>query len=344
MAKARITIKELANRMNLSTSTISRALNNHPSIGEKTTMEVKKLASELGYFPNATATNLRRNKTFSIGVIVPKIDIHFHSRAISGIEEVAYKSGYHVSIYQSNNSLEREIAITSILQARMVEGIIACLSLETHNTDHFDVFKRLEVPIVYFDRTPINTDTNKVIIDDFAAAFKATEHLVLLGRKNIAHIAGNQSAEIFKDRFEGYKAALTKNKLPIRKELIVCAGKLSYMEGLEAAKKLLSQKIAIDGLFCANDYSAISAIQTFIKNKHRVPEDIAVVGFSNYPVSEIIEPTLTTIDDSAYEMGKAAAKLLLRHMKEEDPIVVSETIVIRTKLIERHSTINRQTE
>ena len=338
MAKARITIKELAKRMNLSTSTISRALQNHPSIGEKTTNEVKKLANELGYLPNAVATNLRRSKTHSIGVIVPKIDVHFHSRAISGIEEVAYKSGYNVSIYQSNNSLEREISITSILQARMVEGIIACLSLESHNTAHFAIFKELEVPIVFFDRAPHSPDINKVVIDDYAAAFKATEHLISLGRKNIAHIAGNQSTDIFKDRLEGYKAALTQNNIPIRKELIVYTDMLSYQEGIVAANKLLSQKIILDALFCANDYSAISAIQTFIKNKYRVPEDIAVVGFSNYPISEIIEPTLTTIDDSAYEMGKAAAKLLLRHINEEDPLIASETIRIRTQLIERNST------
>lgn len=341
MAKRRVVIKDLAEKMDLSVSTISRALNNHSSIGVKTTEKVKKVAKEMGYFPNTVAANLRTNKSRAIGVIVPRIDVHFHSKAISGIEDVAYRYGYNVSIFQSNNSQEREVSITSILQTRMVEGNIVCLGLSTDDTSHFDVFKKQEVPIVFFDRVPQDPDTNKVIINDFSAAFEATEHLISIGCKNIAHIAGNQSTDIFKHRLEGYKSALKKYNLPVNEKLIAYTKKLNYECGVESANIFLSQQLRPDGLFCANDYTAISAIQTFIKNDYRVPEDIAIVGFSNYPISEFIEPTLTTVDDDAYEMGKNAAKLLFRKIKDDEENVVSETIVMRTRLIKRNSTLGK---
>jgi LacI family transcriptional regulator len=341
MAGSRMTIKDLAARMNMSISTISRALHDHSSIGEKTTAEVKKLAKELGYFPNSVASNLRRNKTHSIGVIVPRIDIHFHSHAISGIEEVAYKSGYYVTIFQSRDLLEREIAITEILQTKMVEGVIACLGLETKDCTHFIKFNELNVPLVFYDRVSKDCSVSKVIIDDFEAAFKATEHLISIGCKKISHIAGCQTTEIFKARLEGYKAALTKYNLLVDEKLIEYTSDLSYEEGVRCAKKFLSLDILPDGMFCANDYTAISAIQVFKKANIHIPRDIAVVGFSNYPISRFIEPTLTTIDDRAFEMGKAAAKLLIRHIEDKGHIISSETIVLKTDLIIRDST-NRE--
>lgn len=338
MASSRITIKDLAEKMNLSVSTISRALHDHPSIGKVTTDEVKKLAKELGYFPNSVASNLRRNKTHTIGVIVPRIDIHFHSHAISGIEDFAYKSGYNVTIFQSKDSLEREIAITEILQTKMVEGVIACLGLETTNCDHFTKFKELNVPLVFYDRVSKDFEASKVIIDDFEAAFKATEHLISIGCKRISHIAGSQKTDIFRSRLEGYKAALIKHNISIRENLIQYTSELSYEEGEKCAKNFLKLEELPDGMFCANDYTAISAIQVFKKANLDIPKDIAIVGFSNYPISRIIEPTLTTIDDRAFEMGQAAAKMLIRQIEDKDHTIASETIVIKTDLIIRDST------
>jgi len=323
--------------MNLSVSTISRALHNHYSIGKKTTQAVQKLAKELGYFPNSVASNLRKNTTSHIGVIVPRIDIHFHSRAISGIEEIAYKKGYAVTIYQSKNSLEREISIVNILQKNMVDGVIICLGLETNDCSHLNRFKDSNTPIVFFDRVPDDFDASKVIINDFDTAFKATEHLIKSGRKRIAHIAGSQNTNIFKKRLEGYKAALSKYEIPIEPSLIKYTRGLSYEEGTTCATSLLSGKKIPDAIFCANDYTAISAIQVFIEAGFSVPNDIAVVGFSNYPISKIIKPTLTTIDDRAFEMGQTAAKLLIRQLNEKDQFIASETIVLKTDLIIRES-------
>ena len=338
MSGSRITIKDLAERMNLSASTISRAIHNHPSIGAKTTQEVWKLANQLGYFPTSVASNLRKRKTNMIGVIVPRIDISFHSYVISGVEEVAYKMGYNITIYQSRDSFEREIAITKILQTNMVAGIIACLALETINCDHFARFNGLKVPLVFYDRVSNELEASKVIIDDFEAAFKATQHLINIGCKRIAHIAGCQTTGIFASRLEGYKAALIRYGLPYDPALVCCATDLSYEEGAKCARKLLKQTELPDGLFCANDYTAIGAIQVIKKSNLHIPEDIAVAGFSNYPVSTIIEPSLTTIDDRAFEMGKAAARLLIRQIEDRDSNIASETIVIKTDLIVRDST------
>jgi LacI family transcriptional regulator len=342
MPGARVTIKDLAKRMNLSVSTISRALHNNPSIGAETTKEVWKLAKQLGYFPNSVASNLRRRKTNMIGVIVPRIDITFHSYVISGVEEVAYKLGYNVTIYQSRDSLEREIAITSILQTNMVAGIIACLALETRNCNHFSRFNSLKVPLVFYDRVSNDLEASKVIIDDFDAASRVTQHLIDTGCRKIAHIAGCQTTSIFASRLEGYKAALIRNNLPYDPAMVYCTSNLTYEEGAKGARKLLKLPELPDGIFCANDYTAIGAIQVIKKANLKIPDDIAVAGFSNYPVSTIIEPALTTIDDRAFEMGKTAARMLIRQIEERDANIASETIVLKTDLIVRESTRREQ--
>ena len=343
MSVSKITIKDLAKSLDLSVSTISRALSDHHSIGKSTKKKVKDLAKEMGYFPNSVASNLRQRKTRSIGVIVPRIDVYFHSLVISGVEEIAYAAGYNVTIYQSMDSLEREIAITQNLHENMVAGIIVCIGLETDSCDHFEKFNEYNIPVVFYDRVSPNTSGNKVIIDDYEAAFKATEHLISIGCKQIAHIAGNQKMSIFRSRLEGYKMALKKNHLSINEELITYTKKLSYEEGIVCSQKLIKGSTVPDGVFCANDYTAISTIQVFKKANYDVPNDIAVVGFSNYPISKIIEPVLTTINDRAYEMGQTAANLAIRQIEEKNEIISSETIVLKTELLIRDST-NRSTK
>ncbi len=339
MPGSKVTIKDLAKRLSLSPSSISRALHNHPSISEKTTREVWELASELGYFPNSLASSLRKKKTNMIGVVVPRIDIAFHSHVISGVEEVAYKMGYNITIYQSRDSIDREVAITQQLQTNMAAGIIACLAIETKNCDHFVKFNKLKVPLVFYDRVSNDFQASKVIIDDYEAAFKATQHLISIGCKKIAHIAGCQTTGIFSARLQGYKEALAKSNLDFDPSLVCFATDLNYEEGARCARKLLRQPVIPDGLFCANDYTAIGAMQVIKKMKIKIPEDIAVVGFSNYPVSTIIEPSLTTIDDRAVEMGKAAARLLIRQIETRDDNIASESIVIKTDLVIRESTV-----
>tara|TARA_B100001146_G_scaffold223879_1_gene239746 strand:- start:14 stop:1039 length:1026 start_codon:yes stop_codon:yes gene_type:complete len=341
MSNSRITLKDLARELGLSPSTISRAIAGHPAISEATKNKVQQKAEELGFAPNTIAASFRKKRTYSIGVIVPKIEVHFHSLVISGIEDLAYNKGYNVTIFQSKDSIDREKEIAKILQNRLVEGIIVCISNETKNYSHFKKFVKLGVPIIFYDRVPSDFKANKIIIDDFGSALRATEHLIEQGCQRIAHIAGNQNTTIFKDRFEGYKAALQSHKLSFDPNLVFETKNLTYEEGAEHAKAMIELQAPPDGLFCSNDYTAISAIQVFQKANYKIPEQISVVGFSNYPISRVIEPNLTTINDRAFQMGEAATKLLIRQIEDEDNPIDFETITLKTNLIIRESSKRR---
>ena len=342
MENKRITIKELAELLNVSPSTVSRALKNHHSIGEETCKKVQKMALKLGYFPNSVASNLRRQKTNLIGVIVPRIERHFHSYAISGIEEVANSLGYYVSIFQSNNSYRKEVDSVKMLLSNNADGVIASVALETKDIEHFHQLKKNNIPLVFYDRICNDIESGRVIIDDYEAAYNACEHLISKGCKRIAHIAGNQSTGIYQNRLKGYKAALKKHNLTIDDDLILFGDTLSLEECPPIADNLFHLPHIPDGLFCANDNAAICAIQTAKRLKIHVPDDIAVVGFSNSPASTIISPSLTTVDDHAFEMGQAAARLLIRQIENNDQHVVAETITIRNDLIIRESTEKKQ--
>jgi len=338
MTKPSVTLKDLARELNLSLSTVSRALQNSGTVSKKTRKRVLAVADQLGYFPNSMASSLRRSKSNLIGIIVPSISIYFHSRVISGIEEVAFKNGYNVVICQSNDSYEREVANTQALLANRVGGVIACLALETKDNKHFLRFSKFNTPLVFFDRVCQEFTCNKVVIDDFKAAYKATQHLINIGCKRIAHIAGYQGTSIFRARLEGYKAALRDNNVKNLDGYIIEIKNLSYTEGYLCSGRLFTLKSPPDGVFCANDDTAVGIIQGAKVNGIKVPEDCAVVGFSNYPVSTIVEPTLTTIDDRAIEMGQAAGKLLIHQINDGSDLNTTQTIVIETDLIKRGST------
>lgn len=339
MGKPSVTLKDLARELNLSLSTVSRALQNSDTISKKTKKRVLAMAEQLGYFPNSMASSLRKSKSNLIGIIVPKISIYFHSRVISGIEEIAFKNGYNVVICQSNDSYKREVENTLALLANRVEGVIACLALETTDNKHFLRLREFDTPLVFFDRVCQNFACNKVVIDDFRAAYKATQHLINIGCKLIAHIAGYQGTNIFRERVEGYKAALRDNNLEPVDDYIIETKELTYAEGLRCSKKILTLKRPPDGIFCANDDTAVGTIQGAKQLGIKVPEKCAVVGFSNYPISTIIEPSLTTIDDRAIEMGQAAARLLIQQIEDKSDFISTQMIVIETDLIVRESTM-----
>ncbi|AWW28875.1 LacI family transcriptional regulator [Echinicola strongylocentroti] len=341
MIKRRITLKDLSKELDLAVSTISRALDDHPGISPETKERVKLKADELGFTRNSIASSFRKSKTLTIGVIAPQIDIHFHSLVISGIEEYAYKAGYNVTIFQSRNSFKREKKITETLQNNMFAGVIICQGAETRGIDHFKKLKKMKMPLVFYDRVPTGFEANKVIINDFESSLRATEHLIEKGCKNIAHIGGPQTTGIFKSRYEGFRKALENHHLEVSSSLIHFTKGLTYDEGLSAAKELLSQPVKPDGIFCSNDYTAVSAIQVFQKNGFKVPDQVAVVGFSNYPISKIIEPNLSSVNDRAFEMGQAAAKLLIRQIEDEEDVIESEIVTLKTELIIRESSSTR---
>ena len=336
MENGKVTIHDIAKELNIDSSTVSRALSNNPRVKQKTKDRILEKANEMGYQRNLLASSLRNNKTNTIGVIVPRISRHFFSSAIAGIEETAYEAGYNVIICQSLEQLNREQKIANTLLANRVDGVLISVSMETTDSDYLQIFKKNGTPLVFFDRHCDIPGNSNVVIDDFQGGFDATEHLILQGCKKIAHFSGPQELEIYKNRFKGYKSALEKHNIKLDSNLVI-PSKLMEIDGIESAKKLLSQTIPIDGIFSSNDTAAISALQ-YLKGKGiKIPEDIAIVGFSNEPISSVIEPSLTTIDQPGFEMGKIAANLLLAQINDKPDTIVAETIILKPVLIKRNS-------
>lgn len=343
-SKKEVTIYDIARELDVSPTTVSRALKDHFSIGKETTKAVKKCAKELGYQPNIIASNLRRNKTNTIGVIIPWINSPFLSSMVSGIEEVANQAGFNVIISQSCDSYEKEVANTNTLLANRVDGLIVSLAMETERFDHFNSFQRKNIPVIFVDRITKAIETDRVVIDNFAAGFKATEHLIEQGCTRIAHFAGSQSRNIYKDRQEGYIEALKKNNLPVDEDLIVYSN-LSLADGTDSAKQVLTMSHPPDGIFSANDMAAVSTIKFAKESGIQIPDDLCVVGFNNDPISSIIDPPLTTIIHPAFDMGRVAAQQTLKQKDVNSiDVVQSETILLKTKLLVRQSSLRKITE
>lgn len=333
--KKKATIHDISKALKINSSTVSRALSNSPRVSKKTKDLVQKKALELGYQKNILASNLRTNKTNTIGIIVPRISRNFFSSVISGIEETAYKAGYNVVIGQSLDSLEREKKLVSTLLSNRIDGLLISVSMETADYDHLTGFQNNGGPIVFFDRPVLLPETPCIAIDDYEASYKATEHLIKNGSKNIVHFSGSHKIELYKKRTEGYIAALKAHNLPVKSEYIL-ESQLSEQDGVELAQKVLNLS-NIDGIYSSNDTAAISALQYLKKQGLNIPEDIAIVGFNNDPISEVIEPSLTTINQPDVEMGAIASSLLIELIENniESPEQYSKTL--GTELIVRNS-------
>lgn len=332
MNKGEPTIHDIARSLGIDSSTVSRALNDSPRVSKKTKAKISAKALELGYQRNMMASKLRTNKSNAIGVIVPRISRHFFSRVISGIEETAYVAGYDVVIGQSLDTLEREENLLQTFLSNRVDGVLISISMETNDFGHLESYKKHGFPLVFFDRPCDVLGCTNVMIDDFKASFDATEHLIKEGCKNIVHLSGPQNLELYRQRSKGYVEALRKYGIEIRKNYIF-ESHLMQEDGLESAKRLLELS-QVDGVFSSNDVAAIGAMK-YLKSKGiRIPEDIAFVGFSNEPVSEVIEPSLTTVNQRDVEMGITATKLLLDQIKNRsfnalEKEVLSPELIIR---------------
>ncbi len=336
-AMRNITILDIAKKLKISASTVSRALNDHPDIKQSTKDQVKNLAKKLNYSPNPIARSLKSNKTNVIGVIVPEIEHDFFSSAISGIEEVAYHSGYTILVCQSNESYEREIVNTNALMNQRVAGLIVSISQSTKNGNHFQELINRSIPIVFFDRICNDVSANKVVIDDAKSAFNAVSHLIERGRKKIAHFAGPKELKICEQRLKGYKNALKKAKIPLLKELIRY-GDLHEDNGYKSMDLLLKEKIIPDAIFAVNDPVAIGAYQRIKEAGLKIPKDIAIVGFSNNKITALVDPPLTTIDQPSFDMGKKAIEILIGMIENKKNNGEIKTVVLDTKLVVRGST------
>ncbi|RPI05975.1 MAG: LacI family transcriptional regulator [Ignavibacteriae bacterium] len=329
------TIIDIAKKLRISPSTVSRALNDHPDIKKETKELVRKVAQELHYTPNPIAISLQSNRTTTIGVIVPEIKHDFFASAISGIEEVAYQSGYTIILCQSNESVDREVVNTNVLMQHRVAGIIASISQNTLKWNHFqDVIKR-KIPLVFFDRVIEDAAVSSVVIDDYRSAFDAVSYLIGKGYKKIAHFSGPSKLGICIKRRDGYIDAMKQHHYPIPDNFI-CYGGLHEQDGYSAMDALIQQKTLPDAIFAINDPVAIGAFQRIREAGYRIPKDIAIMGFSNNKITNLMEPPLTTVDQPSFEMGRSAARILVQTI--EEGLTEPCHLVLNTKLIIRGST------
>lgn len=336
--KKDMTIYDIARKVNLSSSTISRALNDSPSISEKTKKKVALAAKELGYRQNNFASNLRKQKSHTIGVITHELHSNFITLALAGIEKAASTAGYSTIIVNSYESLKNEKINADNLFHRRVDGIIASLSFETENLDHFKPYLEKNIPIIFFDRVEEDSDTTKVIIDNYRSGLIATRHLIEQGCKRIMMINGSTKRNVYNLRFRGYKEAILNHGLEYD-ENIVFVNDLSEEAVHEVVKQLSKMKKLPDGAFITNDFTAAVFIKAVNKIGLKVPEDIAVVGFNNDAVSRIVEPELTTISYPGFLVGETAATNLISHLDGKTNLKDVYTIVLNSELIIRKSSL-----
>lgn len=325
-----ITIKDIAKTLNISISTVSRALRDSYDINAETKKMVVEYAEKMNYRPNPIALSLKENKSRSIGVIVPEIANTFFSQAINGIEEIAYERGYHVVIFQSHESQEREIANIQHLFARKVDGLLISLTGSHKDISHLDDYRQSNFPIVYFDRVPETSEAHKVVVDNFEGAFKATEHLIGKGKKTIAHITSPPTLSITQERMAGYKSALEKHGLPVREELIKYCS-FQPEEAEEAIRNLMKNEKP-DAFFIGSDRLSLGCFQAYKKLMEGNPQDITLIGFTNLGVAHLLEPPLSTIVQPAMTIGQKAAEILLDEIENKRKGKGFETVVLGTEL------------
>lgn len=335
------TIKDIARKLGVSISTVSRSLRNFPDVNPETKQKVLDMAEKLDYEPNAIATSLVKKKTNTLGIIIPSFSIYYYTAAISGIQETAAKAGYNMMVCHSHESYAAEVNNVMALTSARVDGMIVSITKETQNLEHFRQVQRKGIPLVFFNRVAEELEAPCVVVDDYDGAFQAVEHLILTGSKRIAHIAGPRSLQLTRNRLTGYLDALKKHDLSVDESLITHAD-FSIDKGRECAKHLLNLANPPDAIFSVNDSSAFGAMAQVKAQGLRIPKDVAIVGFTNEPLTELVEPALTTVAQPVYELGKIAAELFLIRTLTDPKSYVPETRVLKTKLIIRDSSVKNR--
>ncbi|MDF2158309.1 LacI family DNA-binding transcriptional regulator [Algoriphagus sp. CAU 1675] len=335
--KRRITLKDIARDLGISISTASRALNSYSGISDETIKMVKDYAEKHNYVPNSIAVNFRKNKTLTIGMIVPELVHHFFSSVISGAISEANKQGYRLLVSQSDESLNNEIRACRSMLAGSVDGLIISISNETQEGSHIREFLDEGKPVIQFDKIIENLKTPKVITDDFESAYIAVKHLIDQGYKKIAHINGRKEVKNSIDRLQGYKQALLDHRLEFREDWVPHCTDISEKEGFDYAQQLMNLPTPPDAIFCITDLVALGALNFLKKNGYKVPQEVGVMGFSNWKIAEVVGPGLSSVDQHGFEMGEKATSLLLELLKE-GLTGENKTYKIDTDLVIREST------
>ncbi len=334
--KKKTTIKDIANVLKITPSAVSRALSNHPRISDKTKEAVRKIAKELEYQPNLLASALRSGKSKLVGVIVPRTNSHFFSSVVESIEKELNKEGYNVIITQSNESYEKEYRNVDALLQTQVDGIIASLANETVKFDHFEKIKEKGIPLILYDRGENDIGVDYVGIDDYQSSHLVIDHLVAQGCKRIAHIAGYSHTRIYKNRIRGYIDALSKHNISIVDNLLL-ESDLTLKDGRKKTKQLLKLPTLPDAIYVSGDYAALGALQVLQENNIRVPEQIALIGFSNEPFTSLVKPTISTIYQQNEKIGKLVAQQFLKRVNDKNWKPQLHKIILEAELIIRES-------
>ncbi|TAM96738.1 MAG: LacI family transcriptional regulator [Chitinophagaceae bacterium] len=335
-----ITIKDIAHSLNVSVATVSKAFNDRYDIRKETKEMILQKAKELGYKPNPIAKKLLQKHSFNIGVIVPEFIHSFFPEVIIGVQEVFYEKGYQVIIMQSNENAELELANIISLENNMVEGLLISLSKETMNIDYLEHLIKDKFPVVLFNRVNSGLSSPKVLFNDYKWSLFATEHLIEQGYQKIVHLTGHTHLTLVKERIRGFKRAMEKYRCPCEDRQIIETS-FSIEGGERAMEALIQQDNIPDAVFATNDLIAIGAMRVSKKHGLKIPKDIGFVGFSNSKMAEVVEPSLTSVDQPTYEMGRTAAMLLLEELTSTGNIN-PKTIILDGKLVVRESSLNKK--
>jgi LacI family transcriptional regulator len=339
--KKDITIYDIALKLELSSATVSRGLQNNPAINKNTRKRIQDAARDLGYRHNTFASSLRKQKTNTIGIIVHELKSNFITSVLAGIEKVTTEAGYDLIIAHSSESFEKEAANAVNLFHKRVDGLIASLAFDTQGLSHYRVYEEKGIPVIFFDRVEENSQSTNVIIDNYKCGYEATQHLIEQGCKRIVLVTATLKRNVYAQRHKGYMNALTENNIAYSKDRVLIKD-LSDQCGEEAALEILKMDPLPDGAFITNDFTAAVCMQTLKEHGIKIPEDIAIVGFNNDAISKIIEPKMTTINYPGVDMGEIAARNLVNHLKGTTDIKYTNTIVIRSELIIRASSLKKQ--
>ena len=338
--KKKYTIHEIAKELNTTSSTVSRALQNNPRISAKMRKAVQELAELHNYQPDFRASSLAKGYGKTIGVLVPKIDRHFFSTVLSGIEEIAAADNYNVLVCQSFESYEKELDLVKNLMNGKIDGLIASISIETKQAPHFEKVVEKGLPLVFFDRVCETVNASKVVIDDYAGACMVMEHLIENGCRNIAHFAGPQHINVYRNRTRGFYYIMQKYNLEINKELVF-NNVITRDTGCQAMQKIIASQNLPDAIFSSGDYSALGAILCAREAGVKVPDEIALTGFANEPWDSFFDPPLTSVDQHAFEIGKQSATILIQQIENDKSDFVPRTVTLSPELIIRKSSLKK---
>jgi len=340
--KKEVTIYDLAEKLDISIATISRGLKDDPIVSKKTRKKIFDLAEEMGYRSNNFARNLRNQRTNTIGIIIHEFNSNFITSVLAGVEKITTEAGYDLIIAHSSESQVKEAANAKNLFHKRVDGLIASLALDTKGLEHFKPFIDRGIPVIFFDRVEQDGNNTVVIIDNYKCGYQATQHLIEQGCKRIVHVTASLKRNVYSQRYKGYQDALFDNGIPLDEKLLIITD-LSEKAGVASAKKILRMKPLPDGIFITNDFVASVCMRTLKEYGIAVPDDIAIVGFNNDVIGKLIEPTLTTINYPGMDMGEVTARNLINHLKGISNLAHTNTIIVRSDLIVRESSLRKGT-